>query len=202
MDLPWILLFISVILIAMIAWHSSKISLVGFLKSRLKRRPREVFLDDYHEETQEELFPESDFVEAMAPTPVPEVKNEIFCINLKAPEGRYFGGEQLVIHLNRAGLRFGAFDIFHFENLFSLASAYEPGTFDLDRLEHLKTSGLTFFMETAHLNDVMDAFETMLDTAQHLAEQLKAELYDDQWQPLNENTLERYYDKIDSVVRS
>jgi cell division protein ZipA len=190
MDLPWILLFISVILIAMIAWNSSG----GFT-----RRKRDQCIEQYHEEIQDDLFGEEDYFEdELAPVPPPkEIKNQILSINLKAPEGRYFAGEQLVIHLNRAGLRFGALDIFHFENLFSLASAFEPGTFDLDRLENLKTAGLIFFMETGHLDDVREAFETMLDTAQHLAEQLKAELFDDQWRPLNSETIERYYDQIE-----
>lgn len=203
MDLPWILLFISVILVAMIAWHSSKVSIFNFFKPFFVRKKPDPFLDDYHEEVQDDLFPEepNDFMDEFAvntesvETQAPK-KNEIFCIHLKAAEGRHLGGEQLVIQLNRAGLRFGAYNIFHFENLFSLASAYEPGTFDLDRLDQLKTPALTFFMETSHIQDVRDAFETMLDTAQHLASQLRAELFDDQWQPLTEDVLSRYYEKM------
>jgi len=197
MDLPWILLFISIILFALIAWHSSKVSLLNSLKARFARKKPEAFFTEYHEEIQDDLFAEQDPLEEL-PNP-PRSQNAIFCLNLKAPEGCYFGGEQLVVQLNRAGLRFGDFEIFHFENLFSCASAYEPGTFDLDRLDTLKTSGLTFFMETGHLDDIKDAFETMLEAAQHLAEQLRGQLCDDKWQPLNENTLSRYYDRIHAL---
>jgi len=203
MDLPWILLFISILLIAIIAWHSSKFSFVDSFRRLLQRKHKENF-DQYTEEVQQDLFDDEDYFEdefdPLIDEPQP-VENKILAINLKAQEGRHFPGEQLVIHLNRAGLRFGDFNIFHFENLFSLASAFEPGTFDLDKLDNMKTSGLTFFMETGHLNDARDAFETMLDTAQHLAEQLKAELFDEKWQPLTEDVLERYYDQIDGLAR-
>lgn len=193
MDLPWILLFISILLIAIIAWHGTKFSLLQSVKNLFaKKQKQEHFLDDYHEEIQDDLF-EANEVQP----PKESVPNQIFCINLKAPEGKYFAGEQLVVHLNRAGLRFGKFDIFHYDDLFSLASAYEPGTFDLNRLDTYKTSALTFFMETAHLDDVIEAFETMLDTAQHLADQLRGELFDEKWQPLNDEVLDRYYDQIE-----
>jgi cell division protein ZipA len=201
MDLPWILLFISIILVALIAWHSSKLSLLQILKSRFTRKPPEAYFTDYHEEVQDDLFAELeqdlDPLDEL-PNP-PRTQNAVFCINLKAPEGRHFGGEQLVVQLNRAGLRFGDFNIFHFENLFSCASAFEPGTFDLDRIDSFKTRGLTFFMETGHVNDIRDAFETMLEATQHLAEQLRGQLCDDQWQPLNEDSLERYYDRIQAL---
>lgn len=201
MELPWILLFISVILIAIIAWHSSKFSFFELVRHGVWKRKHKEVLDNYHEEVQQDLFDDEDYFEDEYADPIPEqpkeMESKILAIHLKAPEGRYFAGEQLVIHLNRAGLRFGDFNIFHFENLFSLASAYEPGTFDPERLENIKTSALTFFMETGYVHDVRDAFETMLDTAQHLSEQLKAELFDDKWQPLTEDVLERYYDQID-----
>lgn len=199
MDLRWILLFVSVILIALIAWHGSKNSLINAIKHRFTRKAapkQDNFLDYYHEEVQEDLFDVAEPRVVQNAAPAPAV-NQIFCLNLKAPEGKHFTGEQLVIHFNRAGLRFGQFDIFHYEDVFSLASAFEPGTFDLNRLDNFKTSALTFFMETAHLDDVREGFETMLDTAQHLAEQLRADLFDEKWQPLTENALDQYYDKID-----
>lgn len=206
MDLPWILLFISILLIAVIAWHSSRFSLTDFVKKILPRKKTEHLTTPYHEAIQDDLFSEDEYLEEeLFPVPAqPEVtspsKNLILAINLKAPEGKSFGGEQLVVHLNRLGLRFGSYDIFHFEDQFSLASAYEPGTFDLNRLESLKTSALIFFMETAHLKDVREAFETMLETAQILARQLRAELFDEQWKPLTPETIERYYDRIDEVA--
>jgi cell division protein ZipA len=210
MDLRWILLFISVILIAMIAWHGSKLSLLSGLKARFTRKKREEYFQDYSEEIQDDLFPEDDLFHEEGlfpeedpldelPSP-PRRENKIFCLHIKAAEGRYFGGEQLVVHLNRAGLRFGEFDIFHYQNIFSLASAFEPGTFDLDRLDTLRTSGLSLFMESARLDDLRDGFETMLNTAQHLAEQLRATLCDDKWQPLTEQSLSRYLDQIDAVT--
>jgi len=198
MDLPWILLFISILLIAIIAWHGARFSMLKSLKNLFaKKQKHDDFLNDYHEEIQDDLFEVTEVREVKpAREPAP---NQIFCINLKAPEGKFFAGEQLVVHLNRAGMRFGKFDIFHYDELFSVASAYEPGTFDLNRLESLKTGALTFFMETAHLDDVMEAFETMLDTAQHLADQLRAEVCDDKWQPLTDAVLDRYYDRIDLI---
>lgn len=194
MDLPWILFFISILLIAVIAWHSSKFSPIEFIKNRLAKRAPEPFFPEYDENPQQDLFAEQDPLDEL-PNP-PRIQNHILCIHLKASEGNLFGGEQLVIQLNRAGLRFGEFNIFHFEKLFSCASAYEPGVFDLDRMDTFQTAGLSFFMETAHLTEVKEAFDTMLEAAQYLAEQLRGELCDDQWKPLSESSLERYYEKI------
>jgi FtsZ-interacting cell division protein ZipA len=188
------------ILVAMIAWHSSKISLIGQLKLIFKKKApsKDVFMDDYHEEVQDDLFDLGEARAADSDTQMPQATApQIFCINLKAAEGKSFGGEQLVVQLNRAGLRFGQFDIFHYDDLFSMASAFEPGTFDLNRLDSFRTSGLTFFMETAGLPNVKEAFETMLNTAQHLAEILRADLFNEKWQPLNEAALGKYYDLID-----
>lgn len=203
MDLPWILLFISIILIAIIAWHGSKFSPVDFFQNLFKKKPAAFFDeydDEYQEAVQNDLFENNPSADSHPTTPAPE--NQVFCINLKAPEGRSFAGEQLVVQLNRAGLRYGNYDIFHYDEIFSMASAYEPGTFNLDRLDELQTPALTFFMETAHQSDIMDAFETMLDTVQNLADQLRAEICDDTWEPLDEIALEKYYDKIDQLERA
>lgn len=217
MQLQWILVVVSIVIIAMIAWHSSNASLskaFALLKPSIKRKQKPVPVFDFEPESkrydhEDELVQEEDhyFTE---PDPVDEIcddqrdNDEVCVINLRATQSHGFAGEQLVLQLNRAGLRFGDMDIFHYdekkpqgsERLFSLASAFEPGIFDMDRIEHFKTSGLTLFMQPNMLPNPRLAFETMLEVSERLAAALQAQICDKDWQPLTERSLEQYFDRI------
>lgn len=198
MDLRWILVFISILIVAAIAWHTSRVSptrfIRKFLKSRTKPRSTELDFDEDYSLPDHEA-------------PVVQAHKDILCIHIKARPGHCFGGEKLVIQLNRTGMRLGEFDIFHYEHvehghsykLFSLASSYEPGTFDMDRIEDFKTEGLSLFMQTEQAKDIRHVFETMLSTAQTLAEHLHAELYDEHWRPLSDMNLSQYYKHINNI---
>lgn len=194
MSLQWILLIISVLLIALIAWHSNRQvwrKLFNHVKKLLpKQKSGDLsFLDDLSENGQAVEYP------------------EIISIHVKAPEGQSFGGQQLLIYLNRVGLRFGDMNIFHYyphgdENaqpLFSLASAYEPGYFDIDKMDHFETKALTLFMETQQHHNVRHVFESMLNVAETLAAHLHANLYHRAWQPLTDGDLEHYQNIIDAI---
>ena len=54
---------------------------------------------------------------------------------------------------------------------------FEPGTFDLARIEAFTTSGVALFLQLPAPLDGAVAFELLLSTGQRLAELLGGELY-------------------------
>ena len=188
MELRWILLCVSIIIVALLAWHTSRSSfvlLVNYLKNMLKR------------ENQLDLFADDGLEQAK-----PEAPQDIVCLHIKAKEGKEFGGEQLLIQLNQAGLRFGEMNIFHYfsaennEPIFSLASAFEPGTFDMDRMDHFKTNALALFLQTDAVSNAGEALDSLLDVAEELTEKLDADLLDHRWNLLSEDQVDAYYSNL------
>lgn len=215
MELQWILVVVSIVIIAMIAWHSSNATVskvLSAIKPSLKRKPKaapafELEVQTQHYDDEHEFMDDPYFNN---PDPVDEIcdeqlgHNDVYVINLRSTNPNGFSGEQLVLQLNRAGLHYGEMDIFHYEEnkpqgperLFSLASAFEPGIFDMDRIEHFKSTGLTMFMQPGMLRNPRVAFETMLEVSERLAAALQAQICDQDWQPLTEESLERYFKRI------
>ena len=97
--------------------------------------------------------------------------------------GSIFDPEKLVSSLNIAGLTYGEMDIFHYYqedstiSAFSAASMLEPGTFDLGRLQLVRTSGIVLFISSSSSESWRDDFRLMLTAAKRIATNLGAELY-------------------------
>lgn len=97
--------------------------------------------------------------------------------------GGVFDPEKLVSSLNIAGLTYGEMDIFHYYqedstiSAFSAASMLEPGTFDLGRLQLVRTSGIVLFISSTSRGSWLDDFRLMLTAAKRIATSLGAELY-------------------------
>ena len=62
--------------------------------------------------------------------------------------------------------------------LFSVANAVKPGTFELDSLDSLETPGLALFARVPQTRGTA-RFDLMLSKAEHLAQQLDADVCDD-----------------------
>jgi cell division protein ZipA len=62
-------------------------------------------------------------------------------------------------------------------SVFSAANMHEPGTFDMDRIEILKSEGVVFFMNPSEKTRGKEDFSLMLSAAKKLAKLLKANLY-------------------------
>ena len=114
-----------------------------------------------------------------------------------AKKGTFFSGYELLQILLSAGFRFGDKNIFHQYSepndqkgvLFSLASATEPGTFDIQNMGAVSCVGLTLFMQGSRSEDDDDArYDFMLQTARHLAEDLHAILLDSKKNLISEYT--------------
>lgn len=124
-----------------------------------------------------------------------EIDNYII-FQLMAPQQRPYQGYELIQALTSVGFHFGKMNIFHFyadpltqkELLFSLASAIEPGTFDLDHTGEIVCPGLCLFMSIHKVKSALTAFDLMWETAQTLAQELGGILCDRQLQPIEDLT--------------
>lgn len=97
--------------------------------------------------------------------------------------GGFLDPQKLVSSLNIAGLVFGEMDIFHYYHeegtkpAFSAASMHEPGTFDLARLQLVRTSGIVMFISSTSIESWPEDFRVMLAAAKRVAASLEAVLY-------------------------
>ena len=132
---------------------------------------------------------------------------ELLVVNLIAPRGHKFNGEDLVNGLRKQGLRYGDMSIFHRLNpltkakLYSVANIVEPGTFDLADLETLSSPGISFFLQLPGPDQASDAFEDMLTTARNLSSELGGELRDEQLSVLTRQTAEHMRERIAEYAR-
>jgi len=128
----------------------------------------------------------------------------LLVLHIMAPANQAFIGYELLQALLSSGLRFGEMNIFHrYEQptgqgkiLFSLASATEPGTFNLDEIGSLVCIGLSLFMKVNTLENPAKVFNLMLDTARLLAEDLGAKVVDEHYQELTPETITHYQQQI------
>lgn len=117
-------------------------------------------------------------------------EDEILVIHCVSKDSRGFAGYELLQELLSCGLRYGDMNIFHFfreeegvETVqFSVASADEPGTFDLDQMGAYQCRGLSLFMRCKHDGQDANRYQIMQSTAQTLADELEGELINKQRQ--------------------
>ena len=116
----------------------------------------------------------------------PVTKDDVISLYLRSRSGVKLGGNDLVKALNGVGMRYGDMAIFHHhgagelmcnEPIFSAANMFEPGIFDLRKIDGFQTSGIALFMQLPGALDGAAAFELLLNTAQRLAELTRCELY-------------------------
>ena len=120
--------------------------------------------------------------------PSKEPESGLISLYVRAHEGKEFSGTTLVKALNSVGMRFGEMAIFHHFGagelkcrtpVFSAANMFEPGTFDLRKIEAFRTAGVALFLQLPGPLDGPVAFELLLNTAQRLTELTGGELYVD-----------------------
>ena len=130
-------------------------------------------------------------------------------ISVMAKGGEEFVGYELLQALLSQGLKFGEMNIFHRHQhsngkglvLFSLASAVEPGIFDIKNMGKHRSPGLTLFMQLK--GDRVfdgDAFSKMHQTALALARDLGGALVDGRRQLLDDKVVESYKNLINKAA--
>ena len=116
---------------------------------------------------------------------------EMFAIYVMARDEKGFELIKLKRLLEAANLTYGKMNIFHKfapnnneEVLFSVASATEPGYFDLTKMFNKYIQGVSIFMLSAKVTDPRKAFDALVRTAKQLAFSLNGELRDQHHNPL------------------
>lgn len=133
--------------------------------------------------------------------------SELIVISVLARPDQSFAGADLVAALRQQGLRFGEMNIFHSvdeataSQIYSVANACEPGTFDLADLPGLQSPGLTFFLQLPSAVDGMEALESMLAAAQEVARVLDGELKDENMSAMTGQTAEHLRQRVSDFAR-
>ncbi len=138
-----------------------------------------------------------------APTQKRQKPDEFFIIHVFA-RGQKFSGEQLLQQVMSSGMRFGEMNIFHgLENQdgieaieFSMANAEEPGVFNLDNMDMLQTTAVTFFMSLPGPSSALQTLNRMEQAARNMANALNGELKDENHSVFTQQTLEHYRQRV------
>lgn len=128
----------------------------------------------------------------------------IVSLFVMAREGQAFNGADLIVAAEKAGLEYGDMGIYHrlvdgrreAGPIFSVANMLKPGSFDLTRLDVLRTPGLSFFMTLPGPITALDAWDTMLPTAQRLAELLDGQVLDEERNALGRQRIAHIRDEL------
>ena len=176
-ELRWILVILGILVIAGVYWFSKR-------RSSAPPDPRraEPTLTD------EVQLDGDGRVQTDGPekNPPPKAVDRVVTLRLVSPQDKPMSAESVVIALRRHGLRHGRYGIFHREGkdgqqpVFSAASLVEPGSFDLSSLKEARLPGVSLFMVLPSPVDGVSAFDDMVHTARELAQELGADLFDEQ----------------------
>ncbi|MEO8461233.1 MAG: cell division protein ZipA [Dokdonella sp.] len=128
----------------------------------------------------------------------------IVTLYVSARSSSTISGSELVVAAEKAGLEFGDRNIFHrmvagkfdLGPIFSMATMTKPGSFDMAHIEQLATPGVTLFMTLPGPLPALDAWDTMLPTAQRLAELLNGAVLDEQRNALGRQRVAHLRDEL------
>ncbi len=137
------------------------------------------------------------------------VDSEVFMLNVVARDPRGFKGEDILHILLACDLRFGDMNFFHRHEFeagkgpiqFSVANMMRPGVFDIDNMGDFSTQGLVFFVTLPGPEDMMKAFDYMLETAQAVARNLGGDVLDESRSVLTRQALEHSRQQIRDLER-
>ena len=129
--------------------------------------------------------------------------SEVLVINVMAPHGHSFAGDDLLHVLIGSGLKFGDMNIFHqrlSDNrspvIFSVANVLNPGSFDLNRMDEFTSPGISLFLALPSAINSLDALDRMLQSASKIAAALGGEIKDDHRNGMTAQTIEHYRQRV------
>ncbi len=137
------------------------------------------------------------------------VDPEVFMLNVVSRSADGFRGEDILHILLACDLRFGDMNFFHRHEheagrgpiQFSVANMLQPGVFDLDNMADINTPGLVFFLTLPGPEDMMQAFDYMLETAQAVSRNLGGDVLDESRSVMTRQTLEHCRQQIRDLER-
>lgn len=134
---------------------------------------------------------------------------EVFMLNVVARSPQGFRGDDILHILLACDLRFGEMSFFHRHELeagrgaiqFSVANMMQPGVFDIDNMADMTTPGLVFFVTLPGPDDMMMAFDYMLETAQAVARNLEGDVLDESRSVITKQAMEHSRQRIRDLER-
>ena len=142
------------------------------------------------------------------PVEAPAEPERIIALHIMSQEGERFNGSDLLPAFVQAGLQYGEMSVFHRMQegsdypMFSLANAVEPGTFDLANMEETITPALLIIMSLPHPMDALEVFDSMLDSARSITEELNGRLCDDKRSVLTRQAIDDLRASLNSYTLS
>jgi len=138
-----------------------------------------------------------------------QIDPEVFMLNVVARSPSGFKGEDILHILLACDLRFGDMSFFHRHEQeagrgpiqFSVANMMQPGVFDIDNMSDFNTPGLVFFLTLPGPEDMMQAFDYMMETAHAVARNLDGDVLDESRSVITKQTLEHSRQKIRDLER-
>ena len=135
----------------------------------------------------------------------PKPETLVVILTVLASRGERIEGAALRAALEAQGLRHGDDRIFHrypdaapasVGPLFSAVNIVEPGVFELETMDSMRTPGIGLFMRLPGPKDPGDAFAKMVHAARELEKALEAQLCDETRSKLTAQTLNHLREQI------
>lgn len=134
---------------------------------------------------------------------------KIVTLYLAARAGSKLSGPDIVVAAEKAGLSYGHMGVFHrlIDNhpergpVFSVANIMKPGSFDMANIQAMETPAIAFFLTLPAPTPALDAWETMLPTAQRMAELLDGVVLDESRNALGRQRIAHIRDELRAYDR-
>lgn len=134
------------------------------------------------------------------------ISEELIVLHLFAHPNRPYRGYELLQTLLTAGLRYSKRGVFHRYAdvtardtvLFSLASAIEPGIFEMPKMSGFSTPGLILFLKVGTVRQPLSVLNLMITTAKEIAQDLGGELYDEKRNVLTPEKISEWRNQLQS----
>jgi len=134
---------------------------------------------------------------------------KIVTLYIAARAGEKLHGPDIVVAAEKAGLAYGHMNVFHRlveahperGPIFSVANIMKPGSFDMASIQSLETPAIAFFLTLPAPIPALDAWETMLPTAERMAELLDGVLLDESRNALGRQRVQHIRDELRAYDR-
>lgn len=138
-----------------------------------------------------------------------DADSEVIVLHVISRQDPGFAGKDILEILLACDLRFGDMSFFHRHEQqagrgaiqFSVANMMQPGVFDIDNMDAMRAKGLVFFVTLPGPEDMIQAFDYMLETARVVARNLNGELLDQSRSVLTQQAVEHSRQQIRELER-
>ncbi|MCL1633792.1 cell division protein ZipA [Luteimonas sp. SX5] len=135
--------------------------------------------------------------------------DKIISLYVAARAGQQLQGPDIVVAAEKAGLTFGHMNVFHrlMEGhpergpIFSVANIMKPGSFEMAEIQSLQTPAIAFFLTLPAPLSALEAWDTMLPTAQRMAELLNGVVLDQERNALGRQRIAHIRDDLRAYDR-